>query len=411
MKKINILLAVILIFGSFSQVSYSQGGSNYSNIGIGDLNPTISAAYEGLSGTSIAMPNEMNINFSNPALLSLVSTTRLQAGYRFNQNIISDANSSLWQNNGGINDISMVFAFDTTNKIAGSFGIIPITKVNYLIAKEFSLETEGETINGTSTFKGSGGISSIYLSLGGKLFTGLYAGATIYGNIGSINYLNQIDYENNFAYTTYYIQHDYFSGLGYKFGLFYETPWNLNIGAYYHDYGKFNVNRDFTQGNILLDDSVQSEKFSTSSPRTFGLGLSYRTGKFLMGVDYKSVNAVNLNYGLNRADKFTSGSELSFGLVREGKPRKDLNMSDRTDFRLGFAYSKLYYEIAQQNINEIKASLGFGIPFSTTGMFDFALILGHRGTTDNGLVSEYFARFVFDISIGEGWFHPFKREF
>lgn len=412
-KKINNIFWIIILslFPLFANNLLAQGGSNYSILGLGDINQVVTAGYESTSGTSIAMPSSYSINIVNPALVSFAENTRLQLGYRFNQNYERDDKSSLWQNNGGINGINIVFAFDTSRKIALALGMIPASKVNYLVSKNFIVPYNETEIHGTSSYKGSGGLSSIYLTLSSKIFQGLHLGGTIFGSFGPIDFTNEVTYDEIYNYSSYFNQKDYFTGLGYKLGLYYELPENLAIGAYFSDYGKLNVERTKTYGSDLVNDTSFTEKFSVNSPKSFGFGLSYLTGKFLIGADYKILNISNLNYGFSSDNKFKNSSEISFGLVRFGNPNKSADYGDRVTYKFGIGYSSLYYEIASTNINEMKLSFGMALPFSQTGILDLAFVLGQRGTTNNGLVSQYFGKMIIDFSIGEGWFRPFKREY
>jgi hypothetical protein len=410
-KFIKYQLIITALFVTAISQGFSQGGSNYSIFGFGDFLSGTSSGYEGTAGTAVALPNETSINFVNPALISLINTTRLQVGYRFNQNVASDGNSSIWQNNGGINAISMVFAFDTARKISASFGLLPVSKVNYYISKKFVNPFTEEKISGFSLYKGNGGLSAFYATLSGKIISGLHLGGTLYGNFGSIDYYNAINYDESYAYTTYFKQTDYFSGLGYKIGLYYELPYNFAIGGYFQDFGKLSLERERTYGSDLLVDSTFNDKLDVTAPKSMGFGISWQTGKFSLGADYKILDVANMDYGFSANNTFQNSSEISFGIVRKGNYRTNAPLADRTSYRLGFAYSNLYYEVAQNKINEMKFTFGAGVPFANSGILDAAFVFGKRGTTDKGLVNEYFGRLVIDISIGEGWFHPFKREY
>lgn len=415
MKKIKlnkIIWIIAIVIGTQASLNlFAQGGSNYSILGLGDINQVVTAGYESTSGTSIAMPSSYTINLVNPALISFAENTRLQLGYRFNQNYDKDNQSSLWQNNGGINGINIVFAFDTTRKMALSLGMVPSSKVNYLVSKDFLVPYNDTQIHGNSTYQGSGGLSMLYLTFSSKVLQGLHLGGTVFGSFGPINYSNEVTYNETYNYSSYYSQRDYFTGFGYKLGIYYELPSNFALGAYFSDYGKFDVKRTKTYGSDLVNDTSFTEQFSVNSPKSFGVGLSYLTGKFQIGADYKILNISNLNYGFSLDNKFKNSSEISLGLVRFGNPNKNSDYGDRVTYKFGVGYSSLYYEIASTNINEMKFSFGMALPFSQTGILDLAFVFGQRGTTDNGLVNQYFGKMIVDFSIGEGWFKPFKRDY
>jgi hypothetical protein len=410
-KNITLTLFYFSLMLVFTKTSFSQGGSNYSILGFGDINQVVSASYEGLAGTAIAIPSSNSINIINPALISLVTDTRLQVGYNFNQNIVTTTNSNLWQNNGGVNGINALFALDTTAKVSVALGLIPASKVNYLVAKSFIVPYNNGELHGTSLYKGSGGLSSLYLALGANVVDNLYLGANIFGNFGSINYNNTISYLEDYTFTNTFNQQDYFSGFGYKFGLFYQFPFNFNIGAYYSNYGTIKVDRAKSYSSDLLNDTTFTESLNVNPPSSFGIGISYQTGKFLIGADWKVLNISNLNYGFSLDNKFKNSNEVSIGAVRFGNTMPGADYADRITYRFGAGYNALYYEIANTNINEINLSVGASFPIGYSGLLDVAAIFGQRGTTNNGLLNEYYSKLVIDFSIGEGWFHPYKREY
>ena len=408
MKKF--LLFVLLWLFSVNEI-LSQGGSNYSIFGLGDINSTISSGYEGAGGTSVALPLASTVNLTNPAMIAHLTTTRLVTGYRFNQNYITSQNSSLFQNNGNINGLVIAFVFDSAQKIAASIGLIPSTKVNFLISKNFETQYLGQKIEGKSTYIGSGGLSNFFFNFGSKTLYGLYLGGTLYGNFGKILYSNEVTYPSSYTFATYYDQEDYFSGIGYKFGAYYEINSFLSIGAYYGDYGTLSIKRYKRYSSELSKDTSFTEEIDVNPPRAFGFGTSFKSGKFIFGADYKLLLINDLNYSNSTFNKFRNGTEVSFGGIRLGNPNRRADYLDRIDYRFGLAINNLYYEVAGQNINEYKIAFGAGLPFGESSLLDFALIFGKRGTTSNGLVNEYFGRLVIDFSIGETWFKPFKREY
>lgn len=405
------ILIIILLLAVSVNMLKAQGGSNYSIFGLGDINSAVTSGYEGMGGTSVAMPLASTINLTNPAMISQLTTTRLLTGYRFNQHFVASEKSNLFQNNGSINGLVIAFVFDSSKKIAASLGLVPSTKVSFSVSKNFETQYLDQTIKGTSSYTGSGGLSNFFLNFGSKVIEGLHIGSTIFGNFGSIIYINSVTYPASYTFSTYYDQEDYFSGLGYKFGAFYEVNQSLSIGAYYGDYGKLSVERYKRYSSELSSDTSFIENFDINPPKSFGFGISYKTGKFLLGADYKQLIINDLNYSNSTFNKFRNGTEISFGGVRYGNPNRRADYLDRIDYRLGLTYNSLYYEVAGQNINEIKLSMGAGMPFAESGLLDVAFIIGQRGTTSNGLVNEYFGRLVIDFSLGETWFKPFKREY
>jgi hypothetical protein len=80
-------------------------------------------------------------------------------------------------------------------------------------------------------------------------------------------------------------------------------------------------------------------------------------------------------------------------------------------YSFGASYAQMYYNLNGQNINEISGSFGINMPIPGTGMIDASFILGQRGTTDFGLINEYFGRLLINLSIGDTWFKPIRKYF
>lgn len=406
-KKYSII--ILFIFSVLPLMS--QQGSSYSMFGLGDINYSISSSYEAMGGTAIAIPDKNAINLLNPALWTQVSTTRLQAGYRFNQHFVSDANHNQLQNNGTINSIGAVFMIDTSWKVAASFGIFPSTRINYYVKNIFTIDDGQEVSQGQAEYKGIGGLSTIYVGLASRVWGPIFAGAQFFGNFGSALYSNQVEYWDVYNYNTYYQKKDNFTGLGYKFGLYSELPQGFSIGTYYEFNNKLDIERQQSYGSDLVSDTSVYSNSSINPFQKFGLGVGYKTGKFQFGGDLNYLIISDLNYNATSQMKFQNAYSISFGGARLGNPSKSANYLDRVTYRAGIGYSNLYYQVMGKNIDEYKVSVGGSFPISNLGLIDGALVFGMRGTNSDGLVQDQFIRLVIDISIGEVWFNPFKRTY
>jgi hypothetical protein len=404
-------LIYILLFGiSLFNYSFSQGGSNYSIFGIGDQIKTIGASYDGIAGTSIAIPSDYSINTNNPALWSYVTHTRLSAGYRFNQNYITNKDFSLYQNNGKIDGIKILFSIDTSLGIAAAFGVVPYSSVNYLISTPVFKNIEGLELTGQNYYSGSGGLSQAFLGASIKLTD--YASIGIMGlaAFGKISNSIRTIFYDYYGYSSETLFEDYFSGIGYKAGIYINPIKNAGIGIFYESNPELDYQRKMTYYSQLVTDSSSSLNLSSKIPSRFGLGLSYTLGKVMLGFDYIQQDFTNFDYKGGPLVKFKNYSSISFGLKRLGNKSLSAELADRITYNLGFGYNQLYYNISSSDINEIYGSFGFEIPIVGTAILNTAITLGSRGTNDNGLLKEMFGRLNIDISIGEIWFKPYRRD-
>lgn len=408
MKNFLIIISIILIL---SPDIYSQGGSNYSVNGIGDLNGAVSAASNGLAGTQIAFPSDYSINSRNPAMWSFVQTTRLQAGYMFNQNVAENSKISLYQNNGKVNGILGLFAIDTTIGLSVSFGIQPYSSVNYMLLSPFGFKVEGIEMSGTTTYEGIGGISIGYIGIASKLFDKFAVGAQIFGNFGSIKTQTYSILDGSDNYVAVNNKVDNFYGLGFKAGLTYQPFDALIIGICTEYQPSLKYDRNIYYRSQALKDSSFTQINEFKMPALLGFGLSYKSGKFVFGADVSMQDFSKITYQKGEKVDFRNNINYSLGISRLGNRGVTKEILDKITYNIGFAYKQLYYKVNGTDINEMYGSVGLEIPIVGGALLSSSFQLGKRGTTNNGLIKESFGRLTVDISLGDSWFKPFKREY
>lgn len=393
---------------------FSQGGSNYSAIGIGSINYNQTSAYEAIGGTSIAFPLENSINPVNPALWSKNTNTRLMAGYKFNQHYNETEDKNLYQNNGTISGINALFSIDTSKGVSIALGIVPYSRVKYYIGTPLEINFDGDTIGGESFYQGKGGLNRVFLGFSFGIMKGVYFGTEGFLNFGTIQNLNSTEiYGDASTFNSYVFRRDYLYNFGYKFGLYFDRVKNLGIGLFVENSTDINLEREKSYFSITPNagDTIISSNNSYAVPVAFGIGVSYKTGKFTFGADYSSQNFSDFAYNQGANSEFKNYSRISVGVSREGNKSYSADYTDKITYKFGFSYKQQYYSVYGNDINDIALSFGMALPQKGTGIIDVAFIFGQRGTTDDGLINEYYGRLGVDISIGETWFQPFKRRY
>ncbi len=391
--------------------AFSQGGSNYSIFGIGDLIYSNGATASGMAGTSIAVPSEYSINFRNPALWSKVTTTRLQVGYLFNQHVIEDNDNTLWQNNGKVNQVSSVFSVDTANGVSFNFSLYPYSSKNYLIDYKKTQSFYGEDLNSMVSYQGSGGISIAQLGAASNIFKNLSVGVAAFLSFGNLTYsTTTIVYGDN-TNQSISTKQDNIQSWGWKIGAIYSPFDNLTIGAFINNFQKFDFDREITFESNLITDTSYTVNCSFQIPKEIGFGISYLSEKFLFAADYSLQDFSNFSYQSGPKTEFKQSSNYTFAVSRLGNIKAGASFTDKITYNFGIGYRELYYKIAGQNINEFLFSFGIDTPIIGTTMLHSSITLGKRGTQESGLINEYFGRINVDLSIGEVWFKPIKREY
>ncbi len=390
---------------------YSQGGSNYSVFGIGDINHSIGASYDGLAGTSIGFISKTGINYKNPAMWSHAKQTRLQMGYRFRQNIVDNGKERLYQNNGSIDGILGLFAIAPDYGLSVSFGLYPYSNVNFLATSPLKAVIDDITIEGKSTYQGSGGLSEGYFGASVNLTDDISLGLAAIGTFGKIKYSTETKFYNTSTFISMILREDKFNGYGFRAGLSVTSIENLTIGAFYEKRNVLNLTSELIyQTSFSLDTSI-SENSTFVFPDAFGIGASWLTGKFRIGADISFQDFSNFAYNRGIDSSLRNSMQISAGAERIGSKSINAKSFDKIAYKFGIGYNQLYYSVNGSNINEYFGALGMTLPMEGTGVIDAAIVFGTRGTTDNGLLRENFARISVNISIGELWFKPFKRDY
>ena len=406
--KVKYFLLLLVAITPFK--SFSQGGSNYSSIGIGDLFPSTNAAYQAMGSTFISVPAENSINVKNPAMWSVASSTRILLGYNFNQHLNETSDATLFQNNGKISGLFTLFNIDKSLGISASFGLHSYSNINYLVSNKFSIEKDGLTQTGKNTFQGSGGLSSAYLGASANIIDNFSVGASAFAIFGPIKNSVYTEFDDYYSYNYEVIKSDYATSWGSRFGIYYYYD-NLHFGAFYEFVDDIKFKRETQFSSSVISDTIIKSSLSEKFPSQYGVGISYKTGKFLFSSDFLMMNFKDFKYNPISNSEFTDAYKLSFGAIRYGNTSRFSEILDRVNYKAGIYYQKLYYKINNQEINELGLSFGGEIPLGSGGILDVALILGNRGRSNDYLINEYFCRLFVEISIGEIWFKPFKRRY
>lgn len=406
-----ITIITLLVLGLHA---HAQGGNNYSVFGFGEMRRQVGALYDGMAGTSIAMPTNHGINLVNPSLLGMTPMTRLQTGYRFNQHVNTLGNVSLAQNNGKVDGVLTLFSIDTALGIGVTFGLEPYSSVNYAVTKQLSTTVDGETVTGFSRRYGEGGLSSIVLGASVRITPTLYAGALLRSMFGNITLHDDVSVLGVGSYEQQQtIKHDV-RGLLVRGGLYYEATPTLGIGAFVSGGSDANVRttnqaRGFRPGSVSFD-TTQSNAFTTTLPFTYGVGVSWLSGKFRFGADVEFGDHAGLTVNTNPDVTFGQAMRASVGMSRPGSRQSTAGFTDRMGYSAGLGYQTSYFTYKGGTITEYFLGVGTDFPLGGSAIVDLGLNAGTRTSSVSGGMEELFGRVSLTVSIGEIWFKPFARD-
>ena len=392
----------------------AQGGANYTAFGLGQQRTTFGAAYEGLGGAAYAVPSDYLFGIANPALWPLVKTTRIQGGYRFNQQRVEQEGVFRAQNNGKLDGAGLLFALDTSAELAASIGVFPATSVNYVSLRRFQISLPDVGIlDGTTTYRGGGGLTMAYAGFALRVVPGLYAGGALLYGFGLISDQTETTVAADITQRALSTQNDRLSTVGSRIGLYAELGDHVRVGMAGTFFRSLQVERLFVYQSFLPNtiqptfDTSLTTSFATPMATTLGGGLTYTHRRLLLTLDGEWSSTEVLTYRYSRLARAESSFRFSLAASYRGNPAAGQTFGERVTLNGGVSMQRMPVVMGSAPLNEYAASIGLQIPFGGAAMIDAALIAGVRG---NGLpVREEFLRLSLTLSVGEVWFIPFRR--
>lgn len=410
----NSVRSVAILLVASAVAATAQGGANYTAFGLGQQRTTFGAAYEGLGSAAYAVPSDYLFGLANPALWPLVKTTRIQGGYRFNQQRIEQGGAVRAQNNGKLDGAGLLFAIDTSAEIAASIGVFPSSSVNYTSARRFQITLpDVGVLVGTTTYRGGGGMTTAYAGIAARIVPGVYAGGALLYGFGLISDQVETSIAAEATQRAVSTQNDRLSTLGGRLGVYAELSDRLCIGLAGTLFDALQVERSLHYQSFspssttpTFDTSFAS---SLSSPMaaTVGGGITYRVRRWFLTLDGEWSPTSALQYRYSSLGRAGESYRLSIAASYRGSRAAGSSFEDRLSVSGGVTMQRLPVVIGSVPLDEYAASVGVQIPFGGAAMIDAALIGGFRG---NGLpVREEFLRLSVTLSVGEVWFIPFRR--
>jgi hypothetical protein len=456
-----------VLFFSFSFAAMSQDNSPYSRYGIGNLSPSTNISTRALGGISAAYIDYTGINFSNPASYAAFLSNK-------------EARSNKLESGRAILDIGVnlsnrtLIAPNTPNKFTSSdllfsylqlgvplrqnwglsFGIRPISRINYRVNKTELLKDAGTGLpidSAITQFSGSGGSflptigTGFSFKLGesknaaNKRISRLAVGINLgyfFGNRENKALRNLFNdsvlyYASDHNTTSSFGDVFFNSGLQYQFqnrndSKKQTTIFRLGLSGNWQQ--KLNASVDslrqtYTIGNageILQIDSVLQKndiKGEIIYPGSYKAGFVIQRIKddysgWLFGVDYSQSKWSNYRY-FGKKDSVQDNWELNVGAQINPKP--GTNYFSNVTYRFGFFTGPDYIKVGKE-LPQFGVTFGLGLPIrkynrqsEQTTLINLAFEYGKRGNNDN-LLKENLFRFSVGFNLNDVWFRKRKYD-
>lgn len=423
-----LLLAALPLF------CLAQENSPYSRYGTGNIVPQGNIANRAMGGISAAIADAITVNTVNPASVANLANTTLDIGLEYNGRNLRSLNpvGSYKSNNGIISYLQMGVpllngnkkAFKNRTSWALTFGLKPITKINYKVqSTTFSANDSVSTL-----YEGSGGLNEAFIGTALKV-KNFSLGINTGYLFGEKDYNSQIAFDSVLYQKANYENKTRFGGMFLNVGVQYQAKLKnavLRLGTYTKLKKSYTASRDVTVNTFNFSpdgaestiDSIYSstrEKGKVLLPATFGAGFSIENNNLLVGADFETTqwddyrffgqkDAVKNNWTARAGVQYfpaNIGSKGYFSFVK---------------YRAGVSFGNDYIS-ADGNLPVYTASVGGAFPLKLkrsfydlqTSIMNIAFEYGKRGNKSNN-ITESIYKISVGFSLSDVWFRRQKYD-
>lgn len=428
-KKINYIVAVMILVASVNVNAQVTSQSPYSRYGLGNVKGLLLPQFRAMGGISTAIykPSDYysNINMQNPASYAGITLTTVDVGMSGSFKQLKKGDLSEGSFNSTLSHLALAFPIKA-GKTGLSFGLMPYTDLGYEFSNTGKLENDTNTVN--KLYSGEGGLTKAYFGLGQQFGDHFRIGVNVEYVFGNLLENRALELQSVPSVNTKQQDKNSVGGISFSYGAQYEIPLSaksrITLGYSGSSPSSINSNKTFLVTRYLrqstgdegtaIDTPVfvknGSAKLKLPLVHNFGIAIQ-RDNKWLIGADFRTGNWSKLSM-----DGVNSGLEDSWGASLGGQITPDIqsigSYFNRVDYRLGFTYDKTYIKIADQDVKQMAVTFGFGFPLAfnrfVANKVNFTTEIGRRGTLKSGLVQENYINLHLAFTLNDTWFRRFK---
>lgn len=377
-----------------------------------------------MGGLGISYGTAWNPNTVNPALSTKNTIFNFEAALNYKNIAANNGSETSDVDGGGLSYVAFSLPVKI-NKFTVGLGLNQITSVNYRLRIQSTVENSD--VRALNAIEGDGGISEAYLTMGMVVAKNLslgIQGSYLFGSTIRTDQLALYSEEGaQVGITTEYYERLTVSDVGLKAGAYYFIPLStksrLHLGAIYQHLGDVNgkafaklaafgqASDPDSDGDLISND----EPGSIYIPNRYGFGVSYeKNNKYVIGLEGQYQDFRKFRSLLDDPLRLQEAIKVGLGLQFTPDYLNVDNALKRSSYRFGLEFQQTPYYLNQTNINDLGINFGASIPVNQLSLLNFAVKVGQRGTTDNGLIKENYVNVTLGLSLNDNsWF--FKRVF
>lgn len=402
MIKKTVLLLLLTALLLVPALQAQTKNSVYSMFGIGQVIDDSYGINQSFGGAGIAFQSGRFINHANPAsylgVLPHSFIAELGAYGMLNR---SESNQSN-QHSAAVNINYFSMGLYLMDRWSASAGFVPYSYIDYEIHSQD--EIGGELTTYKKVFKGTGGMSKVYLGNAVQLIKGVSVGANIAYIGGPITQTESAAASGSFSGYQLKTERSAY-GLCFDYGLQASVPlreWVYSIGLTYAPAKSLTTDneRTFTYDNKtskLEKDRTQDIRL----PQRLGIGVALRHGsRWRAGADYElskwsEIDFSNPVLSTRNSQRISAGMEFVPGAKGKG--------AGIFSWRLGGRYKSTYMEISDTPIDAMAVDLGMGIAINPVFNFNLTLEYGREGTLSSHLIRNNYLALYVNYSLHDFW--------
>ncbi len=444
----GILIIPFLIFTLLASAQINTV-SPYSRLGAGQISaPDFSRALS-FGGAMVGVNDPLNINLSNPASYASLGLTTFELGFKIGlleQRQETPTPLNISNSSAGLRYFSV--GVPLTSWWSSAAALKPYSFRGYAIASQGKVATTpgADSLSISNIIEGSGGLNQLIWGNAFKVADGLSLGVNAAFVFGKLQESTSIRINgNNTPNDTRIINSDNVRGINIEAGALYTMPLKndreLSLGVTFANASNLSANSNRLTYTYAVDGTgierpvdslvfIQDKEGTFTLPGSVAFGASY--GKGINPNTLQHAWLLSADYHLNTGSQFRDATGNSQGLVDGFRaeagalftPRYAFTKFDRSnaywsavEYRFGAFYENTPLRVSGSQITDYGITFGLGLPVRQRGLapgevkvstVNTGIVLGRRGTLDNGLIQENYLNFFIGITLNDKWFIKYK---
>lgn len=407
LKHFFILLLVALLYTSLGA---QNSNSVYSRYGYGVFDQPAMGAAKTMGGVGISLHERKLLNVLNPAAQADVDTLNMLFDMSLTTQITQMSESGIHQSNSNLffDHVGMKFALKPHWGMA--LGLYSTSKTGFDFYKKYSLDdTQIGDLNFTNNYSGSGGISTVFLGTGFRLFDGFsmgvnakYAFGNLTNHMTTVYQTSGISSESNSEYL--FVRYPGLD-LGLQYDLNVSERSHLTFGATYATYAK--VQNEFYTTEISSDTIESSTFYDFKMADALGLGLTYKyDNRLTLSLEFQQ-KFFNQALYMGVKDSLKNATDLALGIEYIPSTKTD-NYFEAVRYRGGVRFADHYLKVPGK-LKSAALTFGFGLPLrNSRSLLNLGFEFGKLITPNRSYIQETYFKMSLGMTFNELWFFDSK---